>query len=194
MIKENVFLTLRLLIKPPLLNHFKWHWSIDEGIEHLELPSLSPAVTQEQNADLLKSIMAKEIEQALLSMHPDNDLGWMVIHHFFQNYCLIVKLEIVLAVKYFFHMVTLTNSWKENFITLLPKKLSPWNMVDYYPIISCNIVYKLSAKVLINRLKIILASLISVEHGAFMHGWLSTHKIYHVNTRSYSFLNLGPSI
>ena len=48
----------------------------------------------------------------------------------------------------------------ETIITLIPKKDNPTSMKDLKPIALCNVLYKIIAKVLANRLKNILPALI----------------------------------
>jgi hypothetical protein len=47
------------------------------------------------------------------------------------------------------------------FITLIPKRASPFNVSEFRPISICNVMYKLIAKVLANKLKMVLSVLIS---------------------------------
>src|SRR4051812_8253988 len=55
-------------------------------------------------------------------------------------------------------------------ICLIPKCANPKNMKDLRPISLCNVVYKLIAKVLANRLKPLLGRCVSEEQSAFVEG------------------------
>lgn len=62
------------------------------------------------------------------------------------------------------------SSLNETNIFLIPKCDQPTSMKDLRPISLCNVVYKIGAKVLANRLKYVLSKCISEEQYAFIEG------------------------
>ena len=63
-------------------------------------------------------------------------------------------------------------SLNTTFITLIPKIKHPKKVSDFRPISLCNVIYKLISKVVVNRLKKVLAQTIPESQSAFLLGRL----------------------
>jgi hypothetical protein len=61
-------------------------------------------------------------------------------------------------------------SWNETAVALIPKVINPEKIKDLHPISLCNVIYKITSKVLSNRLKGILLEIISMNQSAFVPG------------------------
>lgn len=80
---------------------------------------------------------------------------------FFQKYWHVVGDSITVVVLQALNSGVFPNSLNHMHITLIPKKKCPILVSDYRPISLYNVIYKLIAKVLSNRLKTILPNVIS---------------------------------
>lgn len=67
------------------------------------------------------------------------------------------------------------------YIVLIPKIKNPVYAFDFCPISLHNVIYKLMSKVLTNRLKILLSTIISKNQSAFIPGRLILNNIIVVN-------------
>lgn len=66
----------------------------------------------------------------------------------------------------------MNSSLNQIFIALISKVQHPESVREFGPISLCNVLYKLVSKVLINRLKPIMSSIISYNQSAFFIGQL----------------------
>lgn len=80
---------------------------------------------------------------------------------FFQRAWPIIGEHVILAVKEFFRNYSLLGEINSTIITLVPKVANPSSMADFRPISCCNTLYKIISKLIANRIKGILPSIIS---------------------------------
>jgi len=89
---------------------------------------------------------------------------------FYQSYWDILKDKLFLAVQDFFMRGIMPPELNKTIITLIPKIPHPERLDYYRPISLCNFSYKIISKILANRLKPWLETLISTEQSAFVSG------------------------
>ena len=61
-------------------------------------------------------------------------------------------------------------SYNSTFIALVPKSTVPSSFADYRPIALCNLIYKISSKIIATRFKVTLEQHISLEQYGFLEG------------------------
>ena len=143
------------------------------------LSGVSSVVTREMNANLGKEFTAGEVAFALKQMTPTSAPGpdGMPLL-FYQTFWDSIGSDVTNAVLSCLNSGKILRAINHTYITLIPKTQSPTNVTEFCPISLCNVVYKLIAKVLANRLKKILPSIISETQSAFVRGRLITDNIF----------------
>lgn len=129
------------------------------------LRRLSEEVSQELSAPFTK----QEINDALFQMNafgaPRPD-GFPA--HFYQKIWSTIHMDICSYILNFLNNSAHLDDINSTFIVLKPKVKEAKRMWDYRPISLCNVIYKLVVKVIANRIKPILAQIISPNQSAFI--------------------------
>jgi hypothetical protein len=113
----------------------------------------------------------EEIDQALQEIpngkSPDPD-GF--IAEFFKAYWEVVKHDVYRVVEDSRRSTSILKALNATMITLIPKENEAKTPDRYRPIALCNVVYKIISKVIGNRLKPLLPSVVSQEQEGFVEG------------------------
>lgn len=115
-------------------------------------------------------ILASLNQMALLKFPGSNGFN----AGFFKHYRNIVGAKVTAIALKFLNEGQLSRDINHTFIALIPKTKHSQKASDYRSISLCNVVYKLISKVLANRLKPPLPSLISTSQSAFIQDRLIT--------------------
>ena len=139
------------------------------------LSSVCPRVTANMNEMLCRPYSKLEVETALFQMRPHKAPGPDGMNpYFFQKFWDIIGNEVSAAVLAILDGHPIPPKLNHTLVALIPKKPQPGFVQDYCPINLCNVIYKLVTKVISNRLKPLLPTIISDTQSAFTQGRLIT--------------------
>ncbi|XP_028095882.1 uncharacterized protein LOC114295781 [Camellia sinensis] len=128
-------------------------------------------VSNSQSILLAKPISDVEIKEVFWSLKANKAPGPDGYSAgFFKSSWDIVGKEVTLAIKSFFDSGKLLSEINSTIIALIPKIPNPMNVGDYRPISCCNTIYKCIAKIIANRVKLVLPDLIDPVQSAFVQG------------------------
>ncbi|KAF5444913.1 hypothetical protein F2P56_034005 [Juglans regia] len=96
---------------------------------------------------------------------------------FYKKYWSLIGDKVCAAVLNFLNGGQLDPDCNFTFLALIPKVKSPVSVGEFRPISLCNVYYKLIAKTLANRLKMVLPNIISQSQSAFIAGRLITDNV-----------------
>ncbi|XP_058746447.1 uncharacterized protein LOC131619359 [Vicia villosa] len=153
------------------ISYFKDLFEAKQGEYDPVLSCIQPIVTQEDNCRLLSQITKAELYEALIQMHPDKSPGPDGFNPaFYQHFWSLCSDDIFQAASLWLSRGYFPVELNETNICLIPKCAKPKDMKELRPISLCNVVYKLIAKLLANRLKVVLDKCVSEEQSAFVEG------------------------
>ena len=139
-------------------------------MEHRITPNMYQILSNDFTAD--------EIKVVLFQMGPTKAPGLDGMNAlFYQKFWHVVGDNIVSTVLDYLNSSVMHPNINHTNIVLIPKVKNPEKMVDFRPISLCNVSYKIISKVLANRLKQVLPTIISPTQSAFVPGRLITDNI-----------------
>lgn len=111
-------------------------------------------VSEEQNKALTEKLTFAEFTEAIKSMHPDKASGPDGLNPaFFQHFWNLFGKEVFKCCQDWLEDGAFSASVNDTTLVLIPKKDHVEEVKDLRPIALCNVLYKIVAKVLANRLK-----------------------------------------
>ncbi|KAL5554075.1 hypothetical protein UlMin_041476 [Ulmus minor] len=137
------------------------------------LVSIERKVTPQLNEQLEQVFVAEDVKTAVFQMAPTKSPGADGMSAiFYQKFWPIVGEEVTAACLGFTNGGLPLGSINETIITLLPKIKNPTRITEFRLISLCNVLYKIISKMLANRLRKVMGSIISEEQSAFIPGRL----------------------
>ncbi|KAL5578952.1 hypothetical protein UlMin_011394 [Ulmus minor] len=169
---NGVWLQSRDQIGRAFLAKFQCIYSEDTTPSDLDLNQwVNNSISEEQNVRLVAIPDHEEIRRVVFNMGnfkapgPDG-----MTSLFYKSYWQTVGGDVIALVQDFFRSNRLLPELNYSNIVLIPKTDKPTSMNHYRPISVCNLVYKVIAKLLADRIKPLLQDLICPTQGAFVSG------------------------
>ncbi|PRQ30742.1 putative RNA-directed DNA polymerase [Rosa chinensis] len=135
------------------------------------LRAVAPVTSPEMNSALTKEFTAEEVKEAAFHMGADKAPGPDGFHGiFFQNFWNIINETMSATATEFHETAHILSDLNKTNIVLIPKIPCPEKVDQFHPISLCNYSYKILSKMLANRLKEFLPSIISPHQCAFVPG------------------------
>ena len=125
------------------------------------------------NEELLAEFKVDEVAQAINQMYLTKSPGLDGMSPiFYQKYWDLVGSDVIKCVLNVLNVGVLPSGLNETYICLIPKVKNPQRITEFRLISLCNVVYKIIAKVLDNRLEKVIAVVIDESQSAFVSGRL----------------------
>ncbi|GJX71516.1 RNA-directed DNA polymerase, eukaryota [Tanacetum coccineum] len=157
------------LVKQEFLQHFKKRF--DKPVQkriHIEM-NFPKTLSVDQQADLEMEVSREEIKRAVWNCGSDKSPGPDgFTFGFYRRYWKIVEKEVVEAVIYFFSHGSFPKGSNSAFIALIPKTPDANMVKDFRPISLIGSLYKIIAKILANRLVVVLGDIVNDVQSAFV--------------------------
>ena len=155
---------------------FQQLYTKDDNLNPVNLLNMfHEKISEQMNADLIKPFTDEEISDALFQIGPLKAPGPDGFPaRFLQRNWGLLKGEVIAAVRNFFEDEVMQEGVNDTVIVMIPKKNLAEDMKDFRPISLCNVVYKVVAKCLVNRMRPMLQEIISEAQSAFIPGRLIT--------------------
>ena len=146
--------------------------------DHAILEVIQLVVNEDMNISLTREFTRQEVDLALKEMAPlkaPRPDGMPPL--FFQSFWHLIGDDVSKAVLDCLNSYHIPKEFNYTFVTLIPKVKNPEKISKFRPINLCNVIYKLISKVLANRLKPLLPSIVSENQSAFQAGRVITDNL-----------------
>ena len=161
-----------------------WHLTVDK----LDFACIG----KDDRLSLERYFSKEEVSHVLVEMEGDKAPGLDgFIMAFFHKCWMVVEADVMAVFKHFHRFSIFERSLNASFLSLIPKKSNVVNIKDFRPISLVGNVYKWLFKVLVNRLRVVLDSLILETQNSFVGGRqiLDIEKTYnHINWDALLYL------
>jgi len=158
-------------VRQAVFNHYSNHFRAQNvsrpGVDNLPFRKLSFV----EAGNLTKPFSEADVKQAVWDCDSYKSLGPDGVNFgFIKQFWDLMKVDFMRFLVEFHRNGKLTKGVNSTFIALIPKVNSPQHLNDFRPISLIGCMYKVLAKVLANRLREVLGSVISKSQSAFVKG------------------------
>ncbi|XP_074352119.1 uncharacterized protein LOC141691283 [Apium graveolens] len=158
-----------------ITEYFSEFFTTSRATCQLSEPERVQCVTEEQNMMLIQPIAVEEVKHAVFSMHAMKAPGYDGLNPtFYQAYWNVVHDDVVGFCRKFFDTGVMDEEINRTIVCIIPKVKQPQYMTEIRSISLCNVLFRILSKVLANRLKGCLPTIVSANHSAFIEGRLLT--------------------
>ncbi|XP_028551144.1 uncharacterized protein LOC114579729, partial [Dendrobium catenatum] len=159
-------------INEAFLNFFKDKWRArDTSLVGWPTFAANDGIPDNFHDLLVADVTEEEIWEVVRGMGNNRAPGRDgITTSFLKFYWNLIKSEVVDAIRDFFTTNFMDAHWKETLIILIPKVVNADSPAKFRPISLCQSLYKVVAKILVGRMKPVLAGIIGEEQGAFVPG------------------------
>ncbi|KAJ0431881.1 putative RNA-directed DNA polymerase [Helianthus annuus] len=175
-----------------LVDHYSSFLGTAYSVSSLDDDNLFLNTLSSYSADhMIRQVTREEVKQAMFGIGENKAPGPDgFTSAFFKQAWDIVGDEVTNAVLDFFDNGKLLKQVNHTILALVPKVDTPNSVLDYRPISCCNVIYKCISKIITDRLKGSLDTLVSINQSAFVPGRKITDNIlltqelmhnYHLN-------------
>ncbi|KAL0293622.1 UNVERIFIED_CONTAM: hypothetical protein Sradi_6926800 [Sesamum radiatum] len=157
----------------PTLLHLEYCWTTRDRLIDLRYlrPLARHILTVDEAEALILPVSPAEIKKAIFDIDetkaPGPD-GYSA--GFYKAAWPVIGVEVTQAILEFFRTGRLLKQINTTLISLIPKVNNPTVVAEFRPISCCNVLYKAITKILVQRLRSILDTLISPSQNAFVPG------------------------
>lgn len=158
-------------VRSAVYSHFSSHFQ-PRRVRRPSMEALNfSALSIRQGADLIKPFSEDEVKAAVWdcdsykSSGPDG-----ITFGFIKEFWDMLKIDVMRFLVEFHRNGKLAKGINSTFIALIPKVDNPQRLNDFRPISLVGSLYKILAKVLANRLRLVIGSVISESQSTFIKG------------------------
>ncbi|GKB98504.1 RNA-directed DNA polymerase, eukaryota [Tanacetum coccineum] len=166
---EGIWMEAPHLVKNEFFEHFKNSFAQPNQGRVLLDRDFVNRITMEQNDELEREVSIDEIKRAVWECGVDKAPGPDgFTFGFYRRYWDLIQTDVIDAVKWFFVHGRIPKGGNSSFITLIPKVPNASMVKEFRPISLIGSLYKIIAKVLANRMVMVLNDLVNEIQSAFV--------------------------